>query len=115
MRSRPTVYAGVRRPILRTHFEAPLLGGAAVTVRVDDAHSPRGGGAAGACAQCDSPHPCCRCSTGVKVSYGTIQQMLVDAECRAARFNGHGVQAGALDEMFSQGEMVLRTRDACSR
>ena len=51
----------------------------------------------------------CRC--GVKVSYGTIQQMLVEAEGRAARFNAQvslgGVEAGALDEMFSQGEPVL--------
>ena len=48
---------------------------------------------------------------GVKVSYGTIQQMLVEAEGRAGRFNAQGslagVQAGALDEMFSQGEPVL--------
>ena len=49
--------------------------------------------------------------SGVKVSYGTIQQMLVEAEGRAARFNAQvslgGVEAGALDEMFSQGEPVL--------
>ena len=49
---------------------------------------------------------------GVKVSYGTIQQMLVEAEGRAARFNAQvslgGVEAGALDEMFSQGEPVGR-------
>ena len=48
---------------------------------------------------------------GVKVSYGTIQQMLAEAEGRAARFNVQvslgGVEAGALDEMFSQGEPVL--------
>ena len=48
---------------------------------------------------------------GVKVSYGAIQQMLVEAEGRAARLNAQssldGVQAGALDEMFSQGEPVL--------
>ena len=48
---------------------------------------------------------------GVKVSYGTIQQMLVEAEGRAARFNAQvslgGVEAGALDEMFSQSEPVL--------
>ena len=48
---------------------------------------------------------------GVKVSYGTIQQMLVEAEGRAARLNAQasldGVEAGALDEMFSQGEPVL--------
>ena len=49
--------------------------------------------------------------SGVKVSYGAIQQMLVEAEGRAARLNAQssldGVQAGALDEMFSQGEPVL--------
>ena len=48
---------------------------------------------------------------GVKVSYGTIQHLLVEAEARAARFNAQaslgGVEAGALDEMFSQGEPVL--------
>ena len=37
--------------------------------------------------------------------------MLVEAEGRAARLNAQssldGVQAGALDEMFSQGEPVL--------
>ena len=48
---------------------------------------------------------------GVKVSYGTIQHMLVEAEARAARLNAQaslgGVEAGALDEMFSQGEPVL--------
>ena len=60
---------------------------------------------------------------GVKVSYGTIQQMLVEAEGRAARFNAQvslgGVEAGALDEMFSQGEPVdwpgwTSTRGICS-
>ena len=57
---------------------------------------------------------------GVKVD-GTIQQMLVEAEGRAARFNAQvslgGVEAGALDEMFSQGEPVLAgvdTRGICS-
>ena len=48
---------------------------------------------------------------GVKVSYGTIQHMLVEAEGQAARLNAQasldGVEAGALDEMFSQGEPVL--------
>ena len=55
--SRPTVYAvgATAEAVLRTHFEVPLLGGAGVTVRVDGAASPRGGGAAGGCAQCDSP------------------------------------------------------------
>ena len=48
---------------------------------------------------------------GVKVSYGTLQAMWVEAEGRAARFNAQGsldaVRAGVLDELFSQGEPVL--------
>ena len=48
---------------------------------------------------------------GVKASYGTIQAMLVEAEARAGRLNAQaplvGIEAGALDEMFSQGEPVL--------
>ena len=48
---------------------------------------------------------------GVKVSYGTIQAMLVEAEARARRLNAQaplgGIEAGALDEIFSQGEPVL--------
>ena len=47
---------------------------------------------------------------GVKVSYGTIQPMLVEAEGAAGRLDAQGslggVEAGALDEMFSQGELV---------
>lgn len=48
---------------------------------------------------------------GVHVSYGKIQQILVEAEKRAAAFNKgcalSGIKAGALDEMFSQGNPVL--------
>lgn len=48
---------------------------------------------------------------GVCVSYGKIQQILVEAEQRAADFNAgcdlSGIDAGALDEMFSQGNPVL--------
>ena len=46
---------------------------------------------------------------GVKVSYGKIQQLLVEAEERARSFTLglSGIEAGALDEMFSQGEPVL--------
>ena len=41
--SRPTVYAvgATAESVLRTHFEAPLLGGAGVTVRIDDAQLRR--------------------------------------------------------------------------
>ena len=48
---------------------------------------------------------------GVRASYGKIQQILSDAEARATQFNRtmdlSGVHAGALDEMFSQGEPVV--------
>ena len=48
---------------------------------------------------------------GIHVSYGKIQQILVNLEQRAAMFNiaadFSGIKAGALDEMFSQGDPVL--------
>ena len=114
--SRPTVYAvgATGEAVLRTHFEAPLLGGAGVDVRVDDAQLRR----AVVALRVVAPNAIRPIEDllpvlypGVKVSYGTIQAMLVEAECRAARFNAQSsldeVQAGALDEMFSQGEPVL--------
>jgi hypothetical protein len=48
---------------------------------------------------------------GVKISYGKIQQILTEAESRAAEFNNGSdlskIEVGALDEMFSQGKPVL--------
>lgn len=48
---------------------------------------------------------------GLHVSYGKIQGILTEAEERAARFNAtvdlSAIRAGALDEMFSQGDPVL--------
>jgi hypothetical protein len=48
---------------------------------------------------------------GVKISYGKIHQILTEAESRAAEFNKgcdlSKIEAGALDEMFSQGTPVL--------
>ena len=123
--SRPTVYAAgaTAESVLRTHFEAPLLQGAAVDVRVDDAQLRRAVPLAArvrlvVALRVLAPNALRPIEDlvpllypGVKVSYGTIQQMLVDAEARAARFNAQvslgGVEAGALDEMFSQGEPVL--------
>ena len=114
--SRPTVYAvgAAAESVLRSHFEAPLLQGAAVDVRVDDAQLRR----AVVALRVLAPNAIRPIEDlvpllypGVKVSYGTIQHMLVEAEGRAARFNTQvslgGVEAGALDEMFSQGEPVL--------
>ncbi len=49
---------------------------------------------------------------GVSIpAYGTIQNILIDAEEKAAQFNGSvdlsGLKEGALDEMFSQGDPVF--------
>lgn len=48
---------------------------------------------------------------GVKISYGKIQSITAQAEANAARFNTgedlSNIRAGALDEMFSQGDPVL--------
>ena len=123
--SRPTVYAAgaTAESVLRSHFESPLLQGAAVDVRVDDAQLRRAVPLAArarlvVALRVLAPNAIRPIEDlvpllypGVKVSYGTIQHMLVEAEGRAARFNAQaslgGVEAGALDEMFSQGEPVL--------
>ena len=119
--SRPTVYAvgAAAESVLRSHFEASLLQGAAV----DDAQLRRAVPLAArarlvVALRVLAPNAIRPIEDlvpllypGVKVSYGTIQHMLVEAEARAARFNAQaslgGVEAGALDEMFSQGEPVL--------
>jgi hypothetical protein len=48
---------------------------------------------------------------GVRLSYGKVQSRAAEAEARATAFNAKadlsGVRAGALDELFSQGEPVL--------
>ena len=111
---RCTPLGAAAESVLRSHFETPLLQGAAVDVRVDDAQLRR----AVVALRVLAPNAIRPIEDlvpllypGVKVSYGTIQQMLVEAEGRAARFNAQvslgGVEAGALDEMFSQGEPVL--------
>ena len=109
--SRPTVYAvgAAAESVLRSHFESPLLQGAAVDVRADDAQLRR---AVPLAARARLVPLAARARLvvtlrvlapnailpiedlpllypGVKVSYGTIQQMLVEAEGRAARFNAY--------------------------
>ena len=88
--SRPTVYAvgATARSVLRTHFEAPLLAGTGVRVRVDNAQLRR----AVVALQVLGPKAIRPIEDllavlypEVKVSYGTIQTMLVEAEGRAAR------------------------------
>ena len=101
--SRPTVYAvgATAQSVLRAHFEAPLLGGAGVTVRVDDAQLRR----AVVALRVLAPNAIRPIEDllpvlypGVKASYGTIQAMLVEAEARAGRLNAQaplvGIEAG---------------------
>jgi hypothetical protein len=114
--SRPTVYAAgeTAEAVLRSHFESRLLEGEAVEVRVDDAQLRR----ALVALRVVSPNALRPIEDllplvypGVKVSYGKIQQLLVEAEEQAREFNEQadlsGIEAGALDEMFSQGDPVL--------
>ena len=76
--SRPTVYAvgAAAQSVLRSHFESPLLQGAAVDVRVDDAQLRR----AVVALRVLAPNAIRPIEDlvpllypGVKVSYGTIQ------------------------------------------
>ena len=114
--SRPTVYAAgeTAEAVLSAHFDTALLADGAVNVRVDDAQLVRTLVALRAVA----PNSIRAIEQllpllypGVKMSYGTIQRLLVEAEARARAFNAQaslsGIEAGALDEMFSQGEPVL--------
>ena len=99
--SRPTVYAvgAAAESVLRSHFEAPLLQGAAVDVRVDDAQLRRAVVASFVVLAPNAIRPIedlvPLLYPGVKVSYGTIQHMLVEAEARAARFNSRSRSAGS--------------------
>ncbi len=114
--SRPTVYAAgeTANEVLREHFEGSSLGGPVVNVRVDEGQLHR----ALVALRVVAPNSIRAIEDlipivypGMKVSYGKIQQILVEAQWRAAAFNGQaelsGIEAGALDEMFSQGDPVL--------
>ena len=114
--SRPTVYAAgeTAEAVLRWHFEGRLVEGGAVDVRVDDAQLCR----ALVGLQAMAPNSIRAIEDllpvlypGVKVSYGKVQQLLVEAEARARSFNAQAdlseIESAALDEMFSQGEAVL--------
>ncbi len=118
--SRPTVYAAgaTAGEVLKEHFEASSLGGSVVNVRVDEAQLHRTlvalrVMAPNAIRPIEDLLPIIY--PGVRVSYGKIQQILVEAEGRAAVFNGQaelsGIDAGALDELFSQGDPVLASLD----
>src|ERR671914_1183187 len=113
--SRPTVYAakGAASEVLREHFEEPESD-PTVWVKVDPAQVQRTVVALRVMAPTalrpiEDMIPIIY--PGVRLSYGKVQSMAAEAEAKAAAFNAKadlsGVRAGALDEMFSQGEPVL--------
>jgi hypothetical protein len=113
--SRPTVYAakGAASEVLCEHFEAPESD-PRVWVKVDSAQLRRTVVALrvmapNALRPIEDMIPIIY--PGVRLSYGKVQSIAAEAETRAAAFNTKadlsGVRAGALDELFSQGEPVL--------
>jgi hypothetical protein len=113
--SRPTVYAakGAASEVLREHFEEPESD-PTVWVKVDPAQVRRTVVALrvmapNALRPIEDRIPIIY--PGVRLSYGKVQRIAAEAEVQAAAFNAKadlsGVRAGALDEMFSQGEPVL--------
>ncbi|MBU1235035.1 MAG: hypothetical protein KKD01_19675 [Proteobacteria bacterium] len=114
--SRPTVYAAgeTGQAVMEQHFARVEEGDEVVWVKVDRMQLKRAVVALRVVAP-DSiraiealvpiVYP------GLKRSYGWIQGICVEAEAKAAEFNKQvnlsAVQAGALDEMFSQGDPVL--------
>lgn len=113
--SRPTMYAakGAASEVLREHFEEPESD-PTVWVKVDNAQLRRTVVALrvmapNALRPIEDIIPIVY--PGVRISYGKVQSMAAEAEAQAALFNAKadlaGVRAGALDELFSQGEPVL--------
>ena len=114
--SRPTVYsaAAEAEEVLTRHYTASDPKFREVTVRVDEAQLRR----AIVGLRCHGPNSIRTIQNllpilfpGVQVSYGKIQSICAEAEAQAAEFNARadlsGISAGALDEMFSQGDPVL--------
>jgi hypothetical protein len=113
--SRPTVYAakGAALEVLREHFEEPESD-PRVWVKVDPAQVRRTVVALrvmapNALRPIEDRIPIIY--PGVRLSYGKVQSIAAEAEAQAGAFNAKadlsGVRAGALDELFSQGEPVL--------
>jgi hypothetical protein len=113
--SRPTVYAakGAASEVLREHFEE-AESDPTVWVKVNSAQVRR----TVVALRVMSPNAVRPIEDlipivypGVGLSYGKVQSMAAEAEAQAALFNAKadlsGVRAGALDELFSQGEPVL--------
>lgn len=114
--SRPTVYAAgaTAEEVLEQHFTDHETGRGRVSVTVDQ---PQLEGALVAL-RCMAPNSIRAIEDlipilypGVRVSYGKIQQILVEAEGKAAALNTKAdmslSRAAALDEMYSQGDPVL--------
>lgn len=114
--SRPTLYQArhAAREALYSHFEKDEAAHRVVSVQVDEAQLRRAVVAlrvmgVNSIRAIEGLIP--ELFPGVRVSYGKLQEILVEAQERAAQFNRtmdlSGVSAVALDEMFSQGDPVL--------
>ena len=114
--SRPTIYttATEAEDVLARHFEKPESRFGEVPVIVDETQLRR----TIVGLRCVGPNSIRVIEDllpiiypGVRVSYGKIQQICIEAESSAAELNAQadlsGITAGALDEMFSQGDPVL--------
>ena len=121
--SRPTVYEArnTAGEMLREHFEKAESEYRVVRVEVDDAQLER----AVVALRVEGPNAIRPIEEllpilypGVRVSYGKIQSILVQAEEQAKAFNGKAdlspIKNSALDEMFSQGDPVLAGVDLAS-
>jgi len=112
--SRPTVYAArsAAANVLAEHFDERAA--STVWVPVDDAHLRRAVVALRVMAP-NALRPIEELIPllfpGVRISYGTVQKIAAEAEQRAAEYNAgadlSNIEAGALDEMYSQGQPVL--------
>lgn len=114
--SRPTVYAAAKTAshVLGQYFRQYEEGQRPVTVTVDQAQLER----AIVALRTVAPNSLRAIETMLPIlypdlhlSYGKLQAITVEAERRARAFNAREdlsrIEAGALDEMFSQGEPVL--------
>jgi len=112
--SRPTVYSAMQTAstVLAEHFDEQES--KAVVVKVDEAQLHR----AVVALRVMAPNALRRIEEligilypGIHVCYGRVQQMVSEAEQRARELNSKmdmsAIEAGALDEMFSQGDPVL--------
>ena len=119
--SRPTVYeaAASAEAVLERHFEPASEG--RVSIEVDQQHLRRAVVAlrvvgANSIRSIEELMPILY--PGHQLSYGKVQAWLVDAEVHAQQFNDQvvlsAIKAGALDELFSQGQPVLAGLDLTS-